>query len=87
MSYLMGTVRDGEMITTRGRRVIDSYLLPGVEPEGGDADVTDLLLTGAKQKVPVRPGRQRHLVRQSSSLPSQNASMTTPNTTSGANGR
>lgn len=45
---------------------MDPYLLPGVELEGGDADVTDLILTGAKQKVPVRPGRQGHLVRQTS---------------------
>ena len=40
---------------------MDGYLFPGVQLEGGDADLPDLLLTGSKQKVPMRPGRQRHL--------------------------
>lgn len=41
----------------------DSHLLPGVEPQRGDADLLDLLLGGSKQQVPVGPGRQRYLQR------------------------
>ena len=44
-----------------GRQVVGGYLLPGVQLEGSGADFPDLLLTGSKQKVPMRPGRQRHL--------------------------
>lgn len=34
-----------------------SNLLPGVEPQRGHADLLDLLLSGSKQQVPMRPGR------------------------------
>lgn len=37
------------------------YLLPGVEFEGGDTDILDLLLCGSKQQIPVRSGWERHL--------------------------
>lgn len=46
----------------------DSNLLPGVEPQRGDAHLFDFLLSGSKQQVPVRPGWKRNLQRRNAGL-------------------
>jgi len=38
-----------------------TYLLPGVEFEGGDADFFNFIVTGSKQQVPIGFGWQRYL--------------------------